>query len=107
MKPFTTRVTALLFAVCTLFTFAVPAVAQPATQAVTIGVSIPTLDTPFWVRSVDFAEHVAKQLGVNSESFAKFRQQFIDNNPPYDVKAYSLTFNPQATQQTFPLRIKE
>jgi len=46
-------------------------------------------------------------LGVKSDSFAKFRQQFIDNNPPYDVKQYSLTFNPQATQQTFPLRIKE
>jgi len=28
-------------------------------------------------------------------------------NPPHEVKQYSLTFNPQATQQTFPLRIKE
>jgi len=43
---------------------------------------------------------------VNSDSFAKFRQQFIDSNPPYDVEQYSLTFNPKATQQTFPLRIK-
>ncbi|MFP6558959.1 substrate-binding domain-containing protein [Paraburkholderia sp. B3] len=46
-------------------------------------------------------------LDVDSGSFAKFKQQFIDSQPPYNVKDYSLTFNPKATSQTFPLKIKE
>lgn len=46
-------------------------------------------------------------LDVDSASFAKFKQQFIDAQPPYNVRDYSLTFNPKATSQTFPLKIKE
>lgn len=46
-------------------------------------------------------------LDVDSASFAKFKQQFIDSQPPYNVKDYSLTYNPQAKSQTFPLKIKE
>jgi ABC-type sugar transport system substrate-binding protein len=46
-------------------------------------------------------------LDVDSGSFTKFKQQFIDSQPPYNVKDYSLTFNPKATSQTFPLKIKE
>jgi ABC-type sugar transport system substrate-binding protein len=45
-------------------------------------------------------------LGVNSSNFATFKQQFIDNAPPYDVKQYTLTNNPGATSQTFPLATK-
>jgi ABC-type sugar transport system substrate-binding protein len=37
--------------------------ASAATE--TIGVSIPTLDNPFWVRAVDFAKHAASDLGIN------------------------------------------
>jgi ABC-type sugar transport system substrate-binding protein len=33
-------------------------------QSGTIGVSIPTLDNPFWVNAVNFAEHAAEELGV-------------------------------------------
>jgi ABC-type sugar transport system substrate-binding protein len=46
-------------------------------------------------------------LDVDSASFATFKKQFIDAQPPYDVKNYSLTFSPQAKSQTFPLQIKE
>jgi len=62
MKRIATQLSALLFAVCA----AISAAAQPAAQqpSVTIGVSIPTLDNPFWVRAVNFAEHVAEQLGA-------------------------------------------
>jgi len=58
--------TALLFATCAPLTLTFSAAAQPTAQQqhVTIGVSIPTLDNPFWVRSVNFAEHVARQLGA-------------------------------------------
>lgn len=41
---------------------AVATAAEP--ERVTIGVSIPTLDNPFWVRAVSFAEHVAEQLNA-------------------------------------------
>jgi len=66
MKRIAPCLTALLFAACALFSLTIPAAAQPAAQQqhVTIGVSIPTLDNPFWVRSVNFAEHVARQLGA-------------------------------------------
>lgn len=46
-------------------------------------------------------------LDIDSSSFGKFKQQFIDAQPPYNVKDYSLTFNPQTKSQTFPLKIKE
>lgn len=45
-------------------------------------------------------------LGVNSSNFATFKQQFIDNAPPYDIKQYTLTNNPKAESQTFPLATK-
>ncbi|MGE0239570.1 MAG: ABC transporter substrate-binding protein [Parvibaculaceae bacterium] len=45
-------------------------------------------------------------LGVNSANFAAFKQQFIDNAPPYDVKDYTLTNNPSTKSQTFPLATK-
>ncbi|HZZ63511.1 MAG TPA: ABC transporter substrate-binding protein [Roseiarcus sp.] len=45
-------------------------------------------------------------LGVNSSNFATFKHQFIDNAPPYDVKEYTLTNNPSAKSQTFPLATK-
>ncbi len=45
-------------------------------------------------------------IGVNSSNFATFKKQFIDNAPPYDVKEYTLTNNPNAKSQTFPLATK-
>lgn len=45
-------------------------------------------------------------LGVYSDNFTKFKEQFIDNPPPYDVKEYTLTHNSAATRQTFPLATK-
>lgn len=45
-------------------------------------------------------------LGVNGKNFADFKKQFIDNPPPYEVKDYTLTDNPKATAQTFPLQTK-
>jgi hypothetical protein len=45
-------------------------------------------------------------LGVNSANFATFKQQFIDNAPPYDIKEYTLTHNSKAQAQTFPLATK-
>ena len=45
-------------------------------------------------------------LGVNSSNFSTFKQQFIDNAPPYDIKQYTLTNNPKAESQTFPLATK-
>jgi len=66
MNRIATRLTTLLLAACMLFVLTIPAGAQQAAQRqpVTIGVSIPTLDNPFWVRAVNFAEHVADQLGA-------------------------------------------
>ncbi|MBX3596735.1 MAG: substrate-binding domain-containing protein [Rhizobiaceae bacterium] len=45
-------------------------------------------------------------LGVNSDNFAAFKQQFIDNPPPYAVKDYTITNNPGTKAQTFPLQTK-
>lgn len=45
-------------------------------------------------------------LGVDGENFATFKKQFIDGPPPYEVKDYTLTNNPEATAQTFPLKVK-
>ena len=36
-----------------------------AADATQVGVSIPTLNNPFWVRAVDFANHAAKELNLN------------------------------------------
>src|SRR5258708_14444339 len=35
-----------------------------AAENISIGVSIPTLDNPFWVRAVDFAKHTSNTLGI-------------------------------------------
>ena len=40
------------------------AIVLAAGEPIQIGVSIPTLDNPFWVRAVDFANHVAKELNL-------------------------------------------
>lgn len=45
-------------------------------------------------------------LGVDSGNFDTFKAQFIEGEPPYDVKDYTLTNNPQATSQQFPLETK-
>jgi len=45
-------------------------------------------------------------LDVNSDNFASFKNQFIDNAPPYDVTRFTLTNNPSTDRQTFPLAIK-
>jgi simple sugar transport system substrate-binding protein/ribose transport system substrate-binding protein len=45
-------------------------------------------------------------LGVNSKNFTTFKSQFIDNPPPYDVKEFTISYNPKATAQTFPLQTK-
>jgi len=45
-------------------------------------------------------------IGVNAANFDTFKKQFIDSSPPYDVKQYTLTNNPAATAQTFPLQTK-
>ena len=45
-------------------------------------------------------------IGVDSENFAKFKQEYIDNPPPFDVKDYVVTLNPKTTQQTFPLLVQ-
>lgn len=45
-------------------------------------------------------------LGVNSENFAAFKEQFIDSSPPYSVKDFTLTNNPDTKSQTFPLQTK-
>lgn len=45
-------------------------------------------------------------LGVDSGNFATFKRQFIEGEPPYDVKQYTLTNNPSATSQQFPLQTK-
>src|SRR5215217_8945712 len=42
--------------------FSATSLSQAATTK--IGVSIPTLDNPFWVNAVKFAEHVGKALDV-------------------------------------------
>jgi ABC-type sugar transport system substrate-binding protein len=45
-------------------------------------------------------------LGVNSDNFDKFKKQFIDSPPPYNVRDYTITNNPSTTSQTFPLQTK-
>src|SRR5260221_1099382 len=45
-------------------------------------------------------------IGVDSQNFAKFKQEYIDNPPPFDVKKYMLTFTPTTKRQTFPLQVQ-
>jgi len=62
MKRMTTQWAAWLLAACAMINLSIPAAAQSTAQNVTIGVSIPTLDNPFWMRAESFAQHVAGQL---------------------------------------------
>jgi ABC-type sugar transport system substrate-binding protein len=45
-------------------------------------------------------------IGVDSANFAKFKQEYIDNPPPFNVKDYVITFNAKTAQQTFPLSVQ-
>ncbi len=45
-------------------------------------------------------------IGVDSSNFAKFKQEYIDNPPPFDVKKFMLSFNPTTDRQTFPLQVQ-
>jgi len=45
-------------------------------------------------------------IGVDSANFAKFKQEYIDNPPPFNVKDYVVTFNAKADRQTFPLLVQ-
>lgn len=45
-------------------------------------------------------------LGVDSENVGTVKNQFLSAVPPYDVKQYTLTDNPNAKSQTFPLQTK-
>jgi ABC-type sugar transport system substrate-binding protein len=47
-----------------------------------------------------------EDVGVDADGFDKFKAQYIDSQPPFDIKHYMLTFNPAATSQTPPLTLK-
>ena len=47
-----------------------------------------------------------KDVGVDSAGFAKFKAQYIDHLPSFDIKQYMLTFNPNAKTQTPPLTLQ-
>jgi simple sugar transport system substrate-binding protein/ribose transport system substrate-binding protein len=47
-----------------------------------------------------------EDVGVDRAGFAKFKAEYIDGNPPFDIKQYMLTFNPAAKTQTPPLTLK-
>jgi simple sugar transport system substrate-binding protein/ribose transport system substrate-binding protein len=47
-----------------------------------------------------------EDVGVDADGFDKFKAQYIDSEPPFDIKQYMLTFNPNAKTQTPPLTLK-
>lgn len=47
-----------------------------------------------------------EDVGVDADGFSKFKAQYIDSNPPFDIKHYMLTFNPDTKTQTPPLTLK-
>jgi ABC-type sugar transport system substrate-binding protein len=47
-----------------------------------------------------------EDVGVDASGFDKFKAEYIDSNPPFDIKQYMLTFNPNAKTQTPPLTLK-
>jgi ABC-type sugar transport system substrate-binding protein len=47
-----------------------------------------------------------EDVGVDGSGFAKFKAEYIDGNPPFDIKQYMLTFNPATKTQTPPLTLK-
>jgi ABC-type sugar transport system substrate-binding protein len=47
-----------------------------------------------------------EDVGVDSAGFEKFKEQYIDHLPSFDIKQYMLTFNPNAKTQTPPLTLK-
>jgi ABC-type sugar transport system substrate-binding protein len=47
-----------------------------------------------------------EDVGVDADGFEKFKAQYIDSEPPFDIKQYMLTFNPSAKTQTPPLTLQ-
>jgi len=47
-----------------------------------------------------------EDVGVDAGDFDKFKAQYIDSQPPFDIKQYMLTFNPNAKTQTPPLTLQ-
>jgi ABC-type sugar transport system substrate-binding protein len=47
-----------------------------------------------------------EDVGVDAAGFDKFKDQYIDHMPSFDIKQYMLTFNPNAKTQTPPLTLQ-
>lgn len=47
-----------------------------------------------------------EDVGVDAAGFDKFKDQYIDHLPSFDIKQYMLTFNPNAKTQTPPLTLQ-
>ena len=47
-----------------------------------------------------------EDVGVDAAGFDKFKEQYIDHLPSFDIKQYMLTFNPDAKTQTPPLTLQ-
>jgi ABC-type sugar transport system substrate-binding protein len=47
-----------------------------------------------------------EDVGVDASGFERFKDQYIDHLPSFDIKQYMLTFNPKATTQTPPLTLQ-
>jgi ABC-type sugar transport system substrate-binding protein len=84
--------------------FAVGAVMSATTFASAadqmIGVSIPTLDNPFWVNATKFAEHAAEELGVGITVVGaenREEKQLADVQSLIAAGANALVVTPQST----------
>jgi ABC-type sugar transport system substrate-binding protein len=47
-----------------------------------------------------------QDVGVDANGFAKFEAEYINSEPPFDIKQYMLTFNPNTKTQVPPLTLK-
>jgi ABC-type sugar transport system substrate-binding protein len=47
-----------------------------------------------------------EDVGVDAAGFDKFKDQYIDHFPSFDIKQYMLTFNPNTKTQTPPLTLQ-
>jgi ABC-type sugar transport system substrate-binding protein len=47
-----------------------------------------------------------EDLGVDASGFATFKKEYLDAEPPIEIKRYMLTFNPSTTTQVPPLLLK-
>ncbi|HUC18373.1 MAG TPA: substrate-binding domain-containing protein [Acetobacteraceae bacterium] len=47
-----------------------------------------------------------EDLGVDASGFGTFKKEYLDSEPPIDIKHYMLTFNPTTTTQVPPLLLK-